>query len=709
MNDYYPLIARAVERLDTSTGEARRAVYERARKAVAQLRSNQPALLDADITKERLALEEAIRKVEAEAARKSPPETRAEPRSAAPSEGMPDSDKIQSRDHWQPASSDRDDRPPALSSRQAPIFLPTASDDRHNADIQAVAIGGAYGADHYYDDVPGSRWRGGLLIVMAVLALAVLAGTFAYRAMFGGYMFPALPPIVIAGTGPNNIVRNNSDTRRSNSSQTSVTSAGSSEKLQPIDIREAPKTEPRVISNIPISSKPSAGPVAPAPAATAPALDPPASALDQHVAPSVPPPASAPVPVPASSEPSETAVVAPAAPMPALAPPVLTAAPVPPPASAPAPVSASSEPSETAAVAPAAPTPALAPPVLTAAPVPPPASAPVPVSASSEPSETAAVAPGAPTPALAPPVLTAAPVPPPASAPVPVSASSEPSETGAVAPAAPMPALAPPVLTAAPVPPPALAPAPVSASSEPSETGAVAPAAPMPALAPPVLTAAPVPPPALAPAPVSASSEPSETATVPSVAREPRAPSPALAAPVFTAAPPASAAVMVPASSEPKEIQTVMVAPDGRGGTNTSSPPALAPHSATRAAVRQNAAAASPVGNHDAQKDAAPSPSSRSRMRAGRRTAVGVSSGGAYAVQLTSERSAAEAHASFRALRAKFPNQLGGREPIVRRTDLGAKGIYYRTMVGSFASMEKAAGMCRTLKAAGGNCRVQRN
>ena len=676
MNDYYPLIARAVERLDRSTGETRRAVYERARKAIAQLLSNQPALLDADITKERIALEEAIRKVEAEAARKSLPETRAELRSAAPSEGMPDGDKIQTRDHLQPASPDRDDRPPALSSRQAPIFLPTASDDHHNADIQAVAIGGAYGADHYYDNVPGSRWRGGLLVVMAVLALTMLAGTFAYRAFFGGYVFPALPPIVKAGAGPNDIIQNNHDTRRSDSSQTSVRSAGWSEKLQPIDIREAPKTEPRVISNIPISSGPSAGPVALAPAATAAALDPPvASALDHHVAPSVPPSASAPA-----------AVSAPA-------------------------LSASREPSETAAVPsvarePRAPSPALAPPAFTAAP---PASAPAPVSASSEPSEPAAVAPAAPTPALAPPVLTAAPVPPPASVPAPVSASSEPSEPAAVAPAAPTPALAPPVLTAAPVPPPASDPAPVSASSEPSETAAVAPAAPTPALAPPVLTAAPVLPPASAPAPVSASSEPSETAAVPSVAREPRAPSSALAPPVFTAAPPASAAVMVPASSEPKEIQTVMVAPDGRGGTNTSSPPALAPHSATRAGVRQNAAAASPVGNHDAQKDAAPSPSSRSRKRAGRGTAVEVSSGGAYAVQLTSERSAAEARASFRALRAKFPNQLGGREPIVRRTDLGAKGIYYRTMVGSFASMEKAAGMCRTLKAAGGNCRVQRN
>jgi hypothetical protein len=294
MNDYYPVIARAAERLDGSTGEARRAVYERARKAVAQLRSNQPGLLDADITKECLALEEAIRKVEAEAARKLPAETRAEPRSAPPLECMPDGDKIQSHDHGQPASSDRDDRPPALSSRQEPIFLATASDDRRNADVQAVAIGGAYGADHYYDDVPGSRGRGGLLVMMAVLALAVLAGTFAYRGMFGGYMFGALPPILKAGTGPDNIVRNNSDTRRSNSSQMSVTIAGSSEKLPPIDIREAPKTVPRVISAIPIS-KPSAGAVTPAPAATAPALAPPAApAPDPHVEPSVPPPASAP-------------------------------------------------------------------------------------------------------------------------------------------------------------------------------------------------------------------------------------------------------------------------------------------------------------------------------------------------------------------------------------------------------------------------------
>src|SRR6185312_12710918 len=72
MADYYPLIAKAVAGLDKSTGEARRALYERARTAlVAQLRGVVPALSESEITKERLALEEAIRKVEAEAARKS--------------------------------------------------------------------------------------------------------------------------------------------------------------------------------------------------------------------------------------------------------------------------------------------------------------------------------------------------------------------------------------------------------------------------------------------------------------------------------------------------------------------------------------------------------------------------------------------------------------------------------------------------------------
>jgi hypothetical protein len=81
MADYHPLIARAIDGLGTSTGEARRALYERARAAlVAQLRSIDPPLSEADITRERLALEDAIRKVEADTVRR----LRSEPRPAAP-------------------------------------------------------------------------------------------------------------------------------------------------------------------------------------------------------------------------------------------------------------------------------------------------------------------------------------------------------------------------------------------------------------------------------------------------------------------------------------------------------------------------------------------------------------------------------------------------------------------------------------------------
>ena len=79
MADYYPLIARAIAGLDPSApGESRRALYERARAAlIAQLRSVQPPLSESEITRERLALEEAVRKVESEAAQRAREASRA--------------------------------------------------------------------------------------------------------------------------------------------------------------------------------------------------------------------------------------------------------------------------------------------------------------------------------------------------------------------------------------------------------------------------------------------------------------------------------------------------------------------------------------------------------------------------------------------------------------------------------------------------------
>src|SRR5579864_4146715 len=101
MADYYPLIAKAVAGLEKSTGETRRALYDRARTALlAQLRGVEPALSEPDITRERLALEEAIRKVEGEVAfqrtdagrrsRGEPPRPESDPRAEAPDDPVRD-------------------------------------------------------------------------------------------------------------------------------------------------------------------------------------------------------------------------------------------------------------------------------------------------------------------------------------------------------------------------------------------------------------------------------------------------------------------------------------------------------------------------------------------------------------------------------------------------------------------------------------------
>lgn len=78
MAEYHAVLKRAISSLPDNSGAARRAVYQRARAAlVSQLKSYDPPLSPSQVTAEQLQLEDAIRKVEAEAAREAfarPPE-----------------------------------------------------------------------------------------------------------------------------------------------------------------------------------------------------------------------------------------------------------------------------------------------------------------------------------------------------------------------------------------------------------------------------------------------------------------------------------------------------------------------------------------------------------------------------------------------------------------------------------------------------------
>jgi hypothetical protein len=152
MTDYYPLLARAVAGLERSTGEARRALYERARNALlAQLRGADPPLSESEITRERLALEEAVRRVEADAARQMrapppPPERPSAPleRPSAPLERPPAAVERPSPPLERPSSAPLERRSPppgAASSRGGPppfSPLPPRSDSEGTSALRSA-------------------------------------------------------------------------------------------------------------------------------------------------------------------------------------------------------------------------------------------------------------------------------------------------------------------------------------------------------------------------------------------------------------------------------------------------------------------------------------------------------------------------------------------------------------------------------------------
>ena len=177
------------------------------------------------------------------------------------------------------------------------------------------------------------------------------------------------------------------------------------------------------------------------------------------------------------------------------------------------------------------------------------------------------------------------------------------------------------------------------------------------------------------------------------------APAPAPQAPAARSAPPLARAADT-ATSDAEQDQPA--APAARPAPPPVRQVAPAPSSNAPLSLNPNAAPAraAPAPAAPTRTASLPPPAAASSANAG--------GPGSY-VQVSSQRSESEAQAAFRALQAKFPSQLGSRQPLVHKVDLGAKGTYYRAMVGPFANANEAAELCSSLKAAGGQCLVQRN
>ena len=185
----------------------------------------------------------------------------------------------------------------------------------------------------------------------------------------------------------------------------------------------------------------------------------------------------------------------------------------------------------------------------------------------------------------------------------------------------------------------------------------------------------------------------------------------------------------VAAAAEPKRIRTVTIKPD-QGSE--------APAPATRSVAAARSASAAPTSVDDilnappssnsplalsptSPPQAAPTPPAAQQRQASRTPAAGTpfpaplttgtsggAAAGAYAVQVTSQRTESDAQTSYRSLQQQFPSVLGSRQPVIRRADLGAKGTYYRAQI-NFGTQGEASEFCGSLKAAGGQCVVQRN
>jgi SPOR domain len=185
-------------------------------------------------------------------------------------------------------------------------------------------------------------------------------------------------------------------------------------------------------------------------------------------------------------------------------------------------------------------------------------------------------------------------------------------------------------------------------------------------------------------------------------------------APSTTSAAPASAA----APTEPKKVRTVTIHSDAgtQPAPNGSAAPAMPvtapaataparPPAAPRAAAPPAATGNAPLAL--TPQSAPPVVAAVDTTHPAPAKTAPASSGG-WIVQISAQKTEAEAQAAFRAAQAKY-SALANQQPLIRKKDQGERGVFYATQVGPFPQREEANQLCETLKGAGGNCFIQRN
>jgi hypothetical protein len=175
-------------------------------------------------------------------------------------------------------------------------------------------------------------------------------------------------------------------------------------------------------------------------------------------------------------------------------------------------------------------------------------------------------------------------------------------------------------------------------------------------------------------------------------------------APTTTSAAPAS----TPTAAEPKRVRTVTIHADT--GTQANPAPNAAPAmpvQVTPPASPRGAGAPAAAGN----APLALSPQSPATVAAVDTThpapAKTTPSSGGWIVQISAQKTEAEAQSAFRAAQAKY-SALADQQPLIRKKDQGERGVFYATQVGPFPQREEANKLCETLKGAGATCFIQK-